>query len=293
MTNATRRRKALGMSSIAVAILLSACTTTENGKVMEANSNLTLMQAQAKVIEYMTDTITVLPPGAYLTRYSELNQKVTLDPGGTVPCNDSNLSKDTSVDYGVTYFLTSTETADIPGFGDPIRNLWTERGWKFRTYDSLGTRRAPRQSCRMDIEWFWRKRARADRSTLTGPASSFPELTVLARQVDAEVGNVRARADAGGGAVSVEVDAYGAITDLQLTESGLRAGAAALSASIAAAHRTACVSSVCRARTTRPTPPGRVRSGAGRTQPHVVKRADRASVDDDPPFDGGSFMRRA
>lgn len=42
MTNATRRRKALGMSSIAVAILLSACTTllsacttTENGKVMK------------------------------------------------------------------------------------------------------------------------------------------------------------------------------------------------------------------------------------------------------------------
>ena len=65
---------------------------------------------------------------------------------------------------------------------------------------------------------------------MTGPASSLPELTVLARQVDIEVGKVRARADAGGGAVSVEVDAYGAITDLQLTESGLRAGAAALSA---------------------------------------------------------------
>lgn len=68
MTNATRRRKAFGVSSIAVAVLLSACTTTENGKVMEANVNLTRPQAPAKVIEYMTDTIAVLPPGAYLTR---------------------------------------------------------------------------------------------------------------------------------------------------------------------------------------------------------------------------------
>lgn len=50
---------------------------------------------------------------------------------------------------------------------------------------------------------------------LDRPASSFPELTVLARQVDAEVGKVRARADAGGGAVSIEVDAYGAITDFR------------------------------------------------------------------------------
>ncbi|MFF1388455.1 hypothetical protein [Rhodococcus erythropolis] len=179
MTNATRRRKALGMSSIAVAILLSACTTllsacttTENGKVMEANLNLTLMQAQAKVIQYMTDTITVLPPGAYLTRYSELNQKVTLDPGGTVPCNDSNLSKDTSADYGVTYFLTSTETADIPGFGDPIRNLWTERGWKFRTYDSAGdstsTETILPDGYRMVLEEYARG------ASLTGSSPCFP-----------------------------------------------------------------------------------------------------------------------
>lgn len=138
MTNATRRRKAFGSSSIAVAVLLSACTTTENGKVTEADMNLTRPQAQTKVIEYLTETIAALPPGAYLTRYSELNKKVTLSPGGTVPCNDSNLSKDTSVDYGVTYFLESSDAASIPGFGDTIRNLWTERGWKFRTYDSAG-----------------------------------------------------------------------------------------------------------------------------------------------------------
>lgn len=74
MTNATRRRKALGASSIAAAALLSACTTTENGKLMEADMNPTRPQAQAKVIEYLTDAIAVLPPGAYLTRYSELNQ---------------------------------------------------------------------------------------------------------------------------------------------------------------------------------------------------------------------------
>jgi len=172
MTNATRRRKAFGVSGIAVAVLLSACTTTENGKVMEANVNLTRVQAQAKVIEYLTDTIAVLPPGAYLTRYSELNQKVTLDPGGTVPCNDSNLSKDTSVDYGVTYFLTSTETVDVPGFGDPIRNLWTERGWKFRTYDSAGdttsTETVLPDGYRMVLEEYARG------ANLTGSSPCFP-----------------------------------------------------------------------------------------------------------------------
>ncbi|WP_172932480.1 YbaB/EbfC family nucleoid-associated protein [Rhodococcus sp. MS13] len=143
---------------------------------------------------------------------------------------------------------------------------------------------------------------------MTGPASSFPELTVLARQVDAEVGKVRARADAGGGAVSVEVDAYGAITDLQLTESGLRAGAAALSASIAAAHRTASASAASAAQELRAPllrDPRVARAmnafnavdafdqALAAPEPHVVKRADRASVDDDLPFDGGSFMRRA
>ncbi|QQM24662.1 hypothetical protein I7X09_14925 [Rhodococcus sp. P-2] len=138
MTNATRRGRALGSGSIAVAVLLSACATTENGKVMEADMNLTRAQAQAKVIEYLTETIAVLPPGAYLTRYSELSKKVTLSPGGVVPCNDSNLSKDTSVDYGVMYFLESSDAASIPSFGDTIRSLWTERGWKFRTYDSAG-----------------------------------------------------------------------------------------------------------------------------------------------------------
>lgn len=75
MTNATRRGRALGSGSIAVAVLLSACATTENGKVMEADMNLTRSQAQAKVIEYLTETIAVLPPGAYLTRYSELSKK--------------------------------------------------------------------------------------------------------------------------------------------------------------------------------------------------------------------------
>lgn len=138
MTNSTRRRRAFGSSGIAVAVLLSACTTTENAKVTEADVNLTRAQAQAKVIEYLTETIAILPQGAYLTRYSELNQKVTLSPGSTVPCNDSNLSKDTSVDYGVTYFLTSSDAASIPGFGDAIRNLWDERGWASRTYDSAG-----------------------------------------------------------------------------------------------------------------------------------------------------------
>jgi len=143
---------------------------------------------------------------------------------------------------------------------------------------------------------------------LSGPASSFPELTVLARQVDAEVGKVRARAEAGGGAVSVEVDAYGAITDLQLTEGGLRAGAAALSASIAAAHRTASAAAASAAQELRapllrdPRVAGAMNAfnavdafdqTSAAPETHVLKRADRGSVDDDLPCDGGSFMRRA
>ncbi|MFF1388456.1 YbaB/EbfC family nucleoid-associated protein [Rhodococcus erythropolis] len=139
---------------------------------------------------------------------------------------------------------------------------------------------------------------------LDRPASSFPELTVLARQVDAEVGKVRARADAGGGVVSIEVDAYGAITDLQLTESALRVGAAALSASIAAAHRTASASAASAAQELRAPllrDPRVARAmnvfnavdafdqAPAAPEPHVVKRADRASVDDDLPFDGGSL----
>ncbi|MDV6267908.1 YbaB/EbfC family nucleoid-associated protein [Rhodococcus globerulus] len=137
---------------------------------------------------------------------------------------------------------------------------------------------------------------------MTGPASSFPELTVLARQVDIEVGKVRARADAGGGAVSVEVDAFGAITDLQLTESGLRAGAAALSAAITASHRTACAAAAAAAQELR-APLLRDSRVAGAMEAfnqvpavpetHLLRRAGRAPVDDDPPFGGGSFMRRA
>ncbi|MFE5873921.1 YbaB/EbfC family nucleoid-associated protein [Rhodococcus sp. NPDC056506] len=143
---------------------------------------------------------------------------------------------------------------------------------------------------------------------MTGPASSFPELTVLARQVDAEVGKVRARAEAGGGAVSVEVDAYGTITDLQLTEGCLRAGAAALSASITAAHRTASAAAASAAQELRAPLLLDPRVARAMTafnavdafdqtpaapEPDVLRRADRAPVEDDLPFDGGSFMRRA
>ncbi|KJF25236.1 hypothetical protein CJ178_22445 [Rhodococcus sp. ACPA4] len=137
---------------------------------------------------------------------------------------------------------------------------------------------------------------------MTGPASSFPELTVLARQVDIEVGKVRARADAGGGAVSVEVDAFGAITDLQLTESCLGAGAAALSAAITASHRTACAAAAAaaqelRAPLLRDSRVARAMEAFNQVpavpETHLLRRAGRAPVDDDPPFGGGSFMRRA
>jgi len=137
---------------------------------------------------------------------------------------------------------------------------------------------------------------------MTGPASSFPELTVLARQVDTEVGKVRARADAGGGAVSVEVDAYGAITDLHLTESSLRAGAAALSASITQAHRTASAAAAATAQELRaplrhdPRVAGAMdafNQTPAAPETHALRRANRAPVNDDLPFDGGSFMRRA
>ncbi|QQM24663.1 YbaB/EbfC family nucleoid-associated protein [Rhodococcus sp. P-2] len=137
---------------------------------------------------------------------------------------------------------------------------------------------------------------------MTGPASSLPELTVLARQADIEVGKVRARADAGGGAVSVEVDAYGAITDLQLTESCLRAGAAALSDAITQSHRTACAAAAAAAQELR-APLLRdsrvVRAMEAFNQvpaapeTYLQRRASRAPVDDDPPFGGGSFMGRA
>ena len=143
---------------------------------------------------------------------------------------------------------------------------------------------------------------------MTGPASSFPELTVLARQVDTEVGKVRARADAGGGAVSVEVDAYGAITDLHLTESCLRGGAIALSTAITAAHRTASAAAAEAAQELRAPllrDPRVARAmdafnavdafdqAPAAPETHVLRRADRAPVDDDLPFDGGSYMRRA
>ncbi|MGG7101014.1 YbaB/EbfC family nucleoid-associated protein [Rhodococcus sp. 24CO] len=134
---------------------------------------------------------------------------------------------------------------------------------------------------------------------MTGPASSFPELTVLARQVDAEVGKVRARADAGGGAVSIEVDAYGTITDLQLTESCLRAGHAALSAAITASHRTACAAAAeaaqeLRAPLLRDSRVARAMEAFDQVpaapETRVLRRVNRAPVDDDPPFGGGSFM---
>jgi hypothetical protein len=153
MTHATRRRKAFGASSIAVAVLLSACTTTENGKVMEANVNLTRPQAQAKVIEYLTETIAALPAGAYLTRYSDLDGRVVLDPGGTVPCNDSNLSKDTSVDYGVMYFLESSDAATFQVSARQSAICGLSAAGSFGHTTPPGTRRAPKLFCRMDIGW--------------------------------------------------------------------------------------------------------------------------------------------
>ncbi|MFE4500945.1 hypothetical protein ACFRFQ_13885 [Rhodococcus sp. NPDC056743] len=100
---------------------------------------LTRSAAQAQVIDNLTNSLEPLPAGSYLTRRSAVDPTRMQSAGATVPCDDSNLSENTSVDYNVRYYLRAAQGQEVETFADLINSAWKQRNWATRTFTTASS----------------------------------------------------------------------------------------------------------------------------------------------------------
>lgn len=112
--------------AMATFVAVTGCSSTEEQPM---DANLTREKAQARVIAYLTDALSLLPPQASLSRRYPSSPTGNFGPGTLVPCTNDAPRPDTPVNYAVNYWVVGVTTDDAAQQVDALVRGWKERGW--------------------------------------------------------------------------------------------------------------------------------------------------------------------
>ncbi|MFC8930945.1 hypothetical protein ACFT1A_02680 [Rhodococcus sp. NPDC057135] len=99
---------------------------------IDPDPNLTRTIAQSSTIEHLTSTLSALPAGTYFSRAGAADPSNTLSAGTLIPCDDSNLSENTDVDFSVAYYVRGGPSYDVEAVWDAAITAWSSNDWPIR-----------------------------------------------------------------------------------------------------------------------------------------------------------------
>lgn len=118
----------LGVLAVMVSVAMWGCAILFP-KGSQMDSSLTQDIAEQRVLDYLTDSLAILPPGTTLSRSYSGSTTRGFGSGGVGPCDDGNLIKDGPVAFSVQYWVDGVPPGQGLTYFESLAVGWRDKGW--------------------------------------------------------------------------------------------------------------------------------------------------------------------